>query len=102
MARRRYPRTRTRYVRAKRTYRKARGWGKGGIVGNVIDGVLVGAIQGIVPNNALWGYGDALVPIGVGWFRKNAVLQTIGGYQLGLKIAQGMTAGGASPGFKGQ
>lgn len=90
----------------RRTYRKkvsrARGFGGGGVVGNVLDGVIVGAVQGMVPNNALWGYGDALVPIGVGWFRKNKVLQTIGGYQLGLKIASGFAGQGATPGFRGQ
>jgi hypothetical protein len=68
----------------------------------VIDGVLVGAVQGMVPAGALWGYGDALVPIGVGWFRKNPTLQVIGGYQLGLKIASSFAQGGATPGFKGQ
>ena len=101
MARRR--KTRTRYVtRTKRVYRKARGFGKGGILGNVIDGVLVGAIQGMVPNNLAGGWVDAAVPLGVGWFRKNTTLQTIGGYQLGLKIAEGFSTSGASPGFKGQ
>ena len=95
-------RYRTRYAKARRTYRKARGFGKGGVIGNIVDGVLVGAVQGVIPNDFLMGYGDALVPIGVGWFRKNSTLQTIGGYQLGLKIAQSMQQGGASPGFKGQ
>ena len=76
--------------------------GKGKLVGNIIDGVIVGAIQGVIPDDALMGYGDTLVPIGVGWFRKNPTLQTIGGYQLGLKLAQGFASGGASPGFKGQ
>lgn len=101
MARRRV-RIRTRYVRAKRGARRARGIGGGGLVGNVLDGVIVGAIQGMVPQDALWGYGDSLVPIGVGWFRKNKTLQTIGGYQLGLKIAQGFSGQGATPGFRGQ
>ncbi len=101
MARRR-GRVRTVYRRARPAVRKARGFGGGGIVGNVLDGVIVGAVQGMVPANALWGYGDALVPIGVGWFRKNKVLQTIGGYQLGLKISQGFAGQGGSPGFTGQ
>lgn len=94
-----------RMARRRRTYRRrisrARGFGGGGVVGNVLDGVIVGAVQGMVPNNALWGFGDALVPIGVGWFRKNKVLQTIGGYQLGLKIAGGFGSGGGA-GFRGQ
>lgn len=92
-----------RFTRARKTYSKARGFGGGGIVGNVLDGVIVGAVQGMVPAGALWGFGDALVPIGVGWFRKNNVLQTIGGYQLGLKIAQGMAGQGlGTAGFRGQ
>lgn len=99
MARRK---TRRYYPRAKRAYRRARGGGKNVIIKNVIDGVLVGAVQGMVPSNALWGYGDALVPIGVGWFRKNPTLQVIGGYQLGLKIASGFAQGGGTVGFKGQ
>lgn len=97
--------TRYRYrapYRGRRVYRKARGFGKGGTLGNVIDGVLVGAVQGVIPDDFLMGYGDALVPLGVGWFRKNQTLQTIGGYQLGLKIASSMTKGGATPGFTGQ
>jgi len=100
MARRRsYRRT---YTRTRRGVSRARSFGKGGLVGNIIDGVLVGAIQGIIPNDALMGYGDTLVPIGVGWFRKNPTLQTIGGYQLGLKIASSMTQGGGTPGFVSQ
>ncbi|GAH57785.1 unnamed protein product, partial [marine sediment metagenome] len=39
------------YPRAKKTYRRARGTGKGGIIGNVIDGVIVGAVQNIIPND---------------------------------------------------
>lgn len=93
---------RRRYARARRTYRKARGFGGGGIVGNVVDGVLTGAVQGMIPNDALMGYGDSLAPIAIGWFRKNKTLQTIGGYQLGLKIASSMTGGGGTPGFRGQ
>ena len=102
MARRR-GRVRTVYRRARPAVRRARGLGGGGIIGNVLDGVIVGAVQGMVPADALMGYGDALVPIGVGWFRKNKTLQTIGGYQLGLKIAGSMAGQGAGTmGFRGQ
>lgn len=90
-----------RYRKAKKTVSRARGFGGGGIVGNVIDGVLTGAVQGMIPNDALFGYGDSLAPLAIGWFRKNKTLQVIGGYQLGLKIASNMTGGG-SPGFRGQ
>ncbi len=91
-----------RYKKAKRSVSRARGFGGGGVMGNVLDGMLTGAAQGMIPDNALWGYGDALVPIGVGWFRKNKTLQTIGGYQLGLKIAQGFSGQGSTAGFRGQ
>lgn len=91
------------YPKAKRTVSRARRFGAGGVIGNVLDGVIVGAVQGMIPNNALMGYGDALVPIGVGWFRKNKTLQTIGGYQLGLKIANQMAGQGiGTAGFRGQ
>ena len=88
--------------KARRYYSKARGFGKGGLIGNIVDGVLVGAVQGVIPDDFLMGYGDTMVPLAVGWFRKNSTLQTIGGYQLGLKIASSMAQGGASPGFKSQ
>jgi len=94
--------TRVVYRKAKAKARRARGFGGGGVVGNVIDGVMTGAVQGLIPAGALWGYGDSLAPIAIGWFRKNKTLQTIGGYQLGLKIAQGFAGNGGTPGFKGQ
>ena len=66
-------------------------------MGNVIDGAMVGVIQGIIPDDMLFGMVDPLAMIGVGWFRKNQTLQTMGGYQLGLKATQffgmGKTAG---------
>lgn len=94
-----------RYKKAKKAFRRSRGFGKGGkwgFLGTILDGAIVGGIQGMIPDDALWGYGDALVPIGVGWFRKNDTLKTIGGYQLGLKIAESLAKQGATPGFKGQ
>jgi hypothetical protein len=57
-------------------------------MGNVIDGAMVGVIQGIIPDDMLYGMVDPLAMIGVGWFRKNQTLQTMGGYQLGLKATQ--------------
>ena len=91
------------YPRAKKVYKRARsGFGQGKLIGNVIDGVIVGAVQNIIPNNALGGFGDALVPLGVGWFRKNPTLQVIGGYQLGLKIAGMATGKQGGSGFTGQ
>ena len=103
MARRRtYRRTRRARPAARRVYSRARGSGQQKIVGNVIDGVIVGAVQNVIPNNALYGFGDVLVPLGVGWFRKNPVLQTIGGYQLGLKLAGLLTGVSGGSGFTSQ
>lgn len=100
MARRR---ARRYYPRAKKVYRRARGGGKGGIIKNVLDGAIVGVAQGYIPPTALFGFGDVLVPLGVGWFRKNPTLQVIGGYQLGIKLAAGIGGGGGgSIGFRGQ
>ena len=101
MARRR--RTRRYYPKARRVYSRARtGFGAGGITGNLIDGILVGAVQNIIPNDALGGFGDAIVPLGVGWFRKNQTLQVIGGYQLGLKLAGMLTGVKGGSGFTTQ
>ena len=72
------------------------------VTANVLDGLLVGGIQSYVPNDALMGFADTLVPIGVGWFRNNDTLMTIGGYQLGIKLAarfggaQGVVTGGGA------
>lgn len=77
--------TKIRYrTRAKKTYRRARGFGGGHK--DVIDGVMVGVAQGFIPDGALYGLADPLVMLGVGYFRRNAALKTLGGYQLGLKI----------------
>jgi len=101
MARRRA--RRQSYPRARRAVRRARGFGgKKAIIKNVMDGAIVGAAQSVIPSDALWGYGDALVPVAVGWFRKNPTLQTIGGYQIGMKLASSFSQGGSTPGFKGQ
>lgn len=89
-ARRRY------YPRARKAVSRSRGLGAGGVIGSVVDGVLTGAIQNVVPAGALGGFAHPLVPIAIGWFRKNKTLQTIGGYQLGLKLASGMGAGNGS------
>ena len=72
--------------------------GGSGLVGQIVDGALVGAGENLVNAYAgnLFGFGDTLVDLGVGWYRKNPVWQTIGGYKLGYKLASMLT--GASNG----
>lgn len=101
----RYKRFRRRASAARSYAGRGRSFGKGGsgLMGNVIDGAMVGVIQGIVPDDMFFGMVDPLAMIGVGWFRKNQTLQTLGGYQLGLKATQffggGRTATGGSGGL---
>ena len=61
------------------------------LVKNIVGGAITGAVQSAIPNNALGGFGDALAPIGVGAVMKNHTLQSVGGYQLGIKLASGIT-----------
>ena len=61
------------------------------VTNTLIDGMLVGAAQNFIPNDALMGYADDVVPIAVGWFRGNETLMTIGGYGLGVKLASQLT-----------
>lgn len=90
MAKRRRKSTRRRavYSRARRGGYTSRKAGLGAVINNVLDGLIVGGVQSFIPNDALGGFADTLAPIGVGWFRKNDTLMTIGGYQLGIKLAQ--------------
>jgi len=85
---------RYRYVRrrARRVTSGMRSFGAGGLLGSMIDGMITGLVQSYVPNDALGGYADSLVPIAVGYFRRNKTLQTIGAYQLGVKIASNIGA----------
>lgn len=64
------------------------------VINNGIAGILTGAIQQKVPNDALWGYADSIVPIGVGAFMDNDTLITLGSYQVGIKLAAQLTGGG--------
>ena len=101
MARRR-GRSRTRYVyrRARRGGYKSSKAGMSRVTGNVIDGVLTGVAQSLIPNNIP--FADELAPIAVGWFRKNDTLMTLGGYSLGMKLASGFTGKGVGGGFTPQ
>jgi len=84
--------------KARRATSGLRSFGTGGIIGAMIDGMLTGLVQSYVPNDALGGYADTLVPIAVGYFRRNKTLQTIGAYQLGVKIASSIGAPSGSIG----
>lgn len=87
--------TYTRYVtRTRRAARRVGGFG-GGLVGNVLAGIVAGAAgrftAGIHP------LAPAATTAGVGWFMKNPTLQTLGGMQLGnaLLSGNGGTSGGS-------
>jgi len=74
---------RTRYVKAKRVYRRGRSGG--GKYKNIIDGVLAG-ILGNIASKYLGSYGIPAAAVGIGVYRKNVVLQTEGARELGLLI----------------
>jgi len=86
-------------ARRKRSYSRARSGLKSmfgmsslqTVLKAAIAGGVTGAVQNAIPDDALGGYGDVLVPIVVGMVTKNQTLQTIGGYQLGAKFASGLT-----------
>jgi len=96
MARRRRtsaPRTRTRTVT-----RYARKAGINSLIKPMAAGVITGVAQSFIPNNALGGYGDTIVPLAVGYIMKDKALQTIGAYQLGIKLAGSVGAPASSLG----
>jgi len=86
-------RTVTKYVRS-----RARGSNLKSLINPMVAGVVTGMAQSFIPNNALGGYGDSLVPIGVGYIMKDKALQTIGAYQLGIKLAGSIGAPASSLG----
>jgi len=71
---------------------RARSWGggKNSVTKNAIDGVIVGVAQTALPD--VIPMQDSLIALGVGWFRKNPTLVTIGGIQLGAQLG-GMVGG---------
>lgn len=91
MARRRSFRRYGRYVKRARG-----GKGSGGsVTKNMIDGAIVGIAQTALPD--VIPMQDAIVALGVGWFRRNPTLMTLGGVQLGAQIGGmigGITGGG--------
>ena len=80
MARRR-TRTRTVYKTARRSYRRATSGG----MKPIIDGALAG-IAGNLGSKYLGSWGAPLAYLGVGMFRKNSTISTLGGIQLGAQI----------------
>lgn len=94
-----------RYYKARRAYHRARSFGGGGKYGgitkNVIDGVIVGVANTALPK--MLPAQDGLVTLGVGWFRRNPTLTTLGGIQVGAALGSmlggslgGLTGGGGS------
>lgn len=82
MARRRYSRTRTVYRTAKRAYSKRNGGG----TKQILDGVLAG-VGGQLAGKYIGGWGAPIATLGIGMFRNNTTLKTLGGLQVGNMIA---------------
>lgn len=80
------------YTRGRRYVRRARSWGGGKpSMKNAIDGIIVGVAQTAIPD--MVPMQDPLIALGVGWFRKNPTLTTLGGIQLGAQLGA-MVGGG--------
>lgn len=91
-----------RYYAARRYAHKARSWSGGRKLGspnmkNVIDGAIVGIANSALPQ--VLPAQDGLVTLGVGWFRRNPTLTTLGGIQVGAALGS-MMAGGLGGIFK--
>lgn len=89
-------RRRRSYSRARSYARRARGGGGNGNMKGVIDGVLAGAVGGLA-TKFIGGYGQPVATLGIGWFRHNPTLMTLGGMQIGNMLT-GMFGGGSSSG----
>jgi hypothetical protein len=83
-------RRRRSYPRARRYISRARGGGKNANMKNAIDGIIVGVAQTALPD--VIPMQDPLIALGVGWFRRNPTLMTLGGVQLGAQLG-GMIGG---------
>ena len=91
MAKKRKTRTRTRTVT--RVVRR-------GLISNsLIAGAIGGAIASVIPDDALWGFGDGLGVTAVGYLMRNKTLQTLGAFMIGAKIPSAI--GGLFSGKKG-
>jgi len=75
----------TRY-RTRTVYKKARSYSRRSGTKQIIDGALVGVI-GKLASNYMGVWGQPLATLGVGMFRNNTTLKTLGGVQLGTIAA---------------
>jgi hypothetical protein len=93
----RYRRTRRYASRARSFGRRSRSFGGGGgsMTKNVLDGAIVGIAQSAIPD--MFPMQDPIIALGVGWWRKNPTLTTLGGLQLGASIG-GMFGGSTGTG----
>ena len=84
--------------RSRRYFSRARsfGGGSGSVTKNAIDGLAVGVLQTALPD--VIPMQDSLIALGVGWFRKNPTLVTLGGIQAGAQL--GAMLGGVIGGGK--
>ena len=67
---------------------------------NVLDGVIVGVAQSAIPD--VIPMQDPLIALGVGWWRKNQTLTTLGGLQLGASLGGMFGGSGTVGGVKSQ
>ena len=74
----------------RRTVRRARSFGGG--MKPIIDGVLAGALGGVL-TNYIGGYGHAAATVGVGYFRNNVTLKTEGAREIGAMLASNFFGG---------
>jgi hypothetical protein len=70
-----------------------------GFAKKLAPGFVAGVAQSMVPNDAMGGWLDPIIPVGVGYFFKNDTLSTIGSYQLGIQAARTFGAPKGSLGF---
>jgi len=74
-----------------------------GIIGKgLLSGIVAGTICSFIPDDAIFGLGDALGVTAVGYFMNNKTLQTLGGFLLGGKLIGALSGifghkGGSSP-----
>lgn len=87
MARRGRKKTFRTYARRARSF----GGGKSSVTKNILDGAIVGIANTALPK--FIPMQEPLVTLGVGWFRKNPTLATLGGVQLGAALGS-MVGGG--------
>lgn len=97
MARRKKYSYRPRYYRAKRYYRRARSGG--GSFKPIIDGLLAGAGASLIKKYVNVPFADDIAVLGVGYFRKNDTLKTIGGMGLSGDLLGGLGIGSTSGGY---